>query len=108
MEGFITLFDNTPAEGNRPHYKGYFKIDGVDHEFALWPSKSGKKGFSGKYKPKEARVSPETQTQLDAIYEEKPIKANIVDDEIPFAYLIAGALSGAMLSMQYLGGILTV
>ncbi|CAB5212817.1 hypothetical protein UFOVP191_26 [uncultured Caudovirales phage] len=78
MEVFVTLFDSTPAEGNRPHYKGFLKIDGVEHEFALWPSKSGK-GFTGRAKLK----GDKPQAPI--------IKANDVeshlaalDDEIPF------------------------
>ncbi len=78
-EGYITLFDNTPAEGNRPHYKGYLKIDGVEHEFALWPAKDGKKGFSGKYKPREAREVPPAAKQ-----EIVKLQATVLDDEIPF------------------------
>ena len=83
-EGYITLFDNTPAEGNRPHYKGYLKIDGVEHEFALWPAKEGKRGFSGKYKPKEAReAQPEAKQEIV-----KPTSTHqlVFDDgsEIPF------------------------
>ena len=54
-EGYVNLFQNEHEGTNRPHYKGYIKIDGVDHEFALWPNKDGKKGYSGKYKPKQER-----------------------------------------------------
>lgn len=53
MEGYINLFLNEHEGTNRPHYKGYLKIDGVDHEFALWPAKDRKKGFTGKYKLKQ-------------------------------------------------------
>lgn len=65
-EGYINLFQNTDISGKKPHFKGYIKIDGVDHEFALWPAKDGKKGFSGKYKPKQ----------------EKPVSSS--GDKIPF------------------------
>ena len=51
-EGYINLFLNEHEGTNRPHYKLSFKIDGVDHEAALWPNREGKAGFSGKYKPK--------------------------------------------------------
>ena len=78
-EGYINLFEQEDFAGtNRPHYKGYLKIDGVDHEFALWPAKDGKKGFSGKYKPKQERPAPA---------EPKPqsVSAQQLDDEkIPF------------------------
>jgi hypothetical protein len=80
-EGFITLFDNTPAEGNRPHYKGFFKIEGVEHEFALWPSRDGKKGYSGKYKPKEAKQTPHNEAKANAYQPEQPVLGM---DEIPF------------------------
>lgn len=77
-EGYITLLPLIP-EGTKPFYRGFIKIDGVDHEFALWPAKDGKKGFVGKYKPKEDRpsspqkreVSPETQKDLDKLYGEE-------------------------------------
>ena len=66
--GYVTLFVNQP-DGNKPHFKGYIKIDGVDHEFALWPAKDGKKGFTGKYAPKQDKpvksappAPPEDQT----------------------------------------------
>lgn len=52
-EGYVNLFANEHEGTNRPHFKGYIKIEGVDHEFALWPNKDGKKGYSGKYKPKQ-------------------------------------------------------
>ena len=55
-EGYMSLFVQEDFAGtNRPHYKGYIKIDDVDHEFALWPAKEGKKGFTGKYKPKQIK-----------------------------------------------------
>lgn len=75
MEGYINLFEQEDYAGtNRPHYKGYLKIDDVDHEFALWPNKEGKKGFSGKYKPKQAKPI----TPVEAV-------ASVVDEEkIPF------------------------
>lgn len=65
-EGCVNLFENDHDNTNRPHFKGYLKIDGVDHEFALWPNKDGKKGFSGKYKPKQAKEVDSNVTQADA------------------------------------------
>lgn len=50
-EGKITLFQSEDTTGNKPHYNGYIDIDGVAHQFAVWPARSGN-GFSGKYKPK--------------------------------------------------------
>lgn len=65
-EGYVNLFENEWDGTNRPHFKGYLKIDGVDHEFALWPAKEGKKGYSGKFKPKEARPSEESANPAEA------------------------------------------
>lgn len=83
-EGYVNLFLNEHEGTNRPHYKGYFKIDGVDHEFALWPVKEGKKGFSGKYKPKQA--GPEqSNPEIDAAYAKVESAINQDDkQEIPF------------------------
>lgn len=69
-EGYINLFLNEHEGTNRPHYKGYIKIEGVEHEFALWPAKEGKKGFTGKYKPKQQSIAAE-QSHAD-------------DENIPF------------------------
>ena len=54
-EGFVNLFMCDDTSGNKPTFRGNLKIEGVYHEFALWPAKNGKKGFSGKYKPKTQR-----------------------------------------------------
>ena len=55
-EGYIDLFVNDNPEGNRPHMRGYIKLDGVKYEFACWPAKSGKPGvFSGKVQPERQR-----------------------------------------------------
>lgn len=66
MEGYINLFLNEHENTNRPHYKLLFKIDGVEHEAALWPNKEGKVGFSGKYKPKQPKEPVSDVTQADA------------------------------------------
>ncbi len=65
-EGYMSLFVQEDFAGtNRPHYKGYIKIDDVDHEFALWPAKEGKKGFTGKYKPKQPKpVNTEAENSI--------------------------------------------
>ena len=87
-EEYINLFPQDDYAGtNRPHYKGFLKIDGVDHEFALWPAKEGKKGFSGKYKPKQAKQQESSAT--GAIVEEAKkqfpgAKEVPLDDPIPF------------------------
>lgn len=73
-EFFINLFDNRPVEGKKPHFKALFKLNGVDYECALWPAKEGKKGFSGKAKPKQAR-----EPQKANGYQPQPL-----DDEIVF------------------------
>jgi hypothetical protein len=79
-EGYVNLFIQEDYAGtNRPHYKGFMKIDGVDHEFALWPNREGKKGFSGKYKPKQFVEPSEPAPQ--------PVEAApnaAADSEIPF------------------------
>lgn len=97
MEGYINLFDNNYSEGsNRPHFKGFLKIDGIEHEFALWPNREGKSGYSGKYKPKQPKepVSNVTQSDADKVWEQaqqalQPKKESVaintlLDDEIPF------------------------
>jgi hypothetical protein len=86
-EGYINLFVQDDYAGtNRPHYKGFLKIDGVEHEFALWPAREGKKGFSGKYKPKQAK--PVETEATGAIVEEAqkvfPGASVLPDDEIGF------------------------
>jgi hypothetical protein len=83
-EFFINLFDNRPAEGKRPHFTILCRIDGVEHECALWPAKDGKKGFSGKLKPKEARVSQHSEAKANAPAP-APVSAVLYDDQsIPF------------------------
>lgn len=63
MEGFIDLYESTDKTGNKPHYRGFLKINGEKHEFALWPAKEGRKGFSGKYKPHVEREKTEETAQ---------------------------------------------
>lgn len=75
-EGYVSLFANEDTGGNKPHFKGYIKIEGVEHEFALWPAKEGKKGFNGKYKPKTAKEARQEIKQMSQ------------SEEIPFAFLI--------------------
>lgn len=88
MEGYVNLFINDHEGTNKPHYKGYFKIDGVDHEFALWPAKEGKKGFSGKYKPKTPKEesSNTTQADVDKAWEmaEKSVRKTEFHQPAPF------------------------
>ena len=62
-EGYVNLFEQQDYAGtNRPHFKGFLKIDGVEHEFALWPAREGKKGYSGKYKPKQPKQQESVTT----------------------------------------------
>ncbi len=86
-EGYVNLFENDWAGTNRPHFKGYIKIDGVDHEFALWPQKDGKKGYTGKYKPKQQKETSATGAIVDEVKKQFP-GATEVDplegDKIPF------------------------
>lgn len=72
-EGKVVLFMNDDRENNRPHFKGFIEIDGVEHEFAVWPSRSGN-GYSGKYKPKAAKEAAKA--------EDKPVYSS--DPDIPF------------------------
>jgi hypothetical protein len=78
MEGYVNLFSNEHEGTNKPHFKGFIKIDGIEHEFALWPNKDGKKGFSGKYKPKQ--VYNHGLGYSDAA----PAAKEPGDDEVPF------------------------
>ena len=56
--GFIDLFVQDNPQVNRPHYKGYIKLNGEKLEFAAWPNKNGKPGvFAGKVKPAQDRQS---------------------------------------------------
>lgn len=76
MEGRIALFE-TDKEGKKPHFKGYITIAGEEHEFAVWPAKSGK-GYSGNYKLKQQR-------QVDAPPLPQDHQASpLDDDEIQF------------------------
>ncbi len=82
-EGYINLFLNEHEGTNKPHYKMLFKIDGVDHEAALWPAKEGKKGFSGKYKPKQDYKPAESvETIIDEA--KKVFPSSTDDSDIPF------------------------
>lgn len=69
-EFYINLFAQEDYAGtNRPHFRATLKIDGVDHECALWPNKDGKKGFSGKAKPKVPYVKPQESVETGALEE---------------------------------------
>lgn len=82
-DGSCFLFKNK-ADGNKPHMKGKAKIDGVEYEIALWPSKSGKEGsFSGKISiPKPKTQNQEVGSIRDA--GDPPPRGHDLDDEIPF------------------------
>lgn len=87
-EFYINLFEQEDYAGiNRPHFKALFKIDGVEHECAFWPNKDGKKGLSGKAKPKvpymKAQESAATGVIVDEVKKVFP-GATAIDDEIPF------------------------
>lgn len=80
-EFYINLFEQEDYAGtNRPHYKALFKIDGVDHECAFWPNKDGKKGFSGKVKPKQAKP---ISSLIDEVKKQFP-GADVTIEPIPF------------------------
>ena len=62
LSGFIDLFQAENPEGNRPHFKGFLKINGQKLEFACWPAKSGKPGvYSGKVTPERQQHQPSAQ-----------------------------------------------
>ena len=84
-EFYINLFEQEDYAGtNRPHYKALFKIDGVEHECAFWPNKDGKKGFSGKAKPKVPYGKPAAGNAI--VEEAKKVfpEAEVDSDLIPF------------------------
>lgn len=81
-EGYISIFQVTDTSNNRPHFKGFIKIDGVDHDFAVWPSRTGK-GYTGKYKPKQAQAKPETPPPTPEEIMQHAVK-EIDAGEIPF------------------------
>jgi hypothetical protein len=62
MNGKINLFQCSDTSDKKPHYKGFISIDGVDHEFAVWPASTGN-GWSGTYKPKQEYKKPEEPPQ---------------------------------------------
>lgn len=84
MEFFVNLFESDDKTGKRPHYKILCRIDGVEHECALWPAKEGKKGFTGKMKPKEARVTEHSEAKANAYQPEQVSSALDDDQSIPF------------------------
>lgn len=84
-EFYINLFEQEDyASTSRPHYKALFKIDGVEHECAFWPAKDGKKGFSGKAKPKVAYAKPQETVETGAIVEEVQKHFPGAEELIPF------------------------
>lgn len=55
-EFYINLFEQEDYAGTkRPHYKALFKIGDVEYECAFWPARDGKKGYSGKAKPRQPK-----------------------------------------------------
>jgi hypothetical protein len=90
-EGYLNLFINDYHKDgdNKPHYRALFKIDGVQHEAALWPAKDGKQGFSGKFKPQEEKThysnTPATQTIVEEAKKVFPGATEAgFDDPVPF------------------------
>lgn len=101
MDFYINLFKQEEVEGtNRPHYKAVFKHEEKEYEVAFWPNKEGKKGYSGKVKPKQvyahgvgyvedkegAAILSEAAKQFpDATVQvQQAAKSVVDDDEIPF------------------------
>ena len=85
-EFYINLFEQQDYAGtNRPHFKALFKIDGVEHECAFWPNKDGKKGLSGKAKPKVPYGNPQAAgTIVDEVKKQFPGATEVDSDAIPF------------------------
>ena len=81
--GFIDLFVNDNPEGNRPHFKGFVKINGEKLEFACWPAKSGKPGvYSGKVQPERAKAQASAPQHAAT---RRPAPNDDLDDQsIPF------------------------
>ena len=81
--GFIDLFQVDRPDGNKPHYKGFIKLNGEKLEFACWPAKSGKPGvYSGKVKPAQERG--ETASYASAGSSGAMPASPVLDDSIPF------------------------
>jgi hypothetical protein len=83
QEGQIFLFANEHSGTKKPHFKGSLMFNGVEAEFAVWPSKSGKEGsYSGKitapYKP--------SQDTHNGFNQQGDVSNTAVEniDEIPF------------------------
>jgi hypothetical protein len=59
-EGFMNLFPQEDTSGKKPHFRVLFKLTEngreVEHEAAFWPAKEGKKGFTGRFKPRQSRA----------------------------------------------------
>jgi hypothetical protein len=88
-EFYINLFEQEDYAGtNRPHFKARFKLDDIEYECPFWPNKDGKKGLSGKAKPKVPYVKPQETVATGAIIEEAqkqfPGAEVLPNDEIPF------------------------
>lgn len=72
MEGFIDIFECEDKSGKKPHFKGYIKINGENHEFAVWPSQKHR-GYSGKYKPKVERSPKDGDDQPKGDFSDRTI-----------------------------------
>jgi len=74
-DGQCFVFQTKP-EGNKPTVRGKAKIDGVEYEISLWPSKSGKAGsYSGKI---ALPFKPNNQQKA------APPNNDPIEDDIPF------------------------
>jgi hypothetical protein len=54
-EGPIVIIPMEDVSGKKPHFRGFLRINGEDHELSAWPALNGGKGFSGSFKPKGSR-----------------------------------------------------
>lgn len=66
LEGFIDLFECDDRSGNKPHFRGYVKINGEKAKFAVWPAKSGKAGvYSGKVQPEQPKLQQDAGVPVE-------------------------------------------
>lgn len=90
-EGQCFIFQVKP-EGNKPTVKGKAKIDGVEYEISLWPSKSGKQGsYSGKISLPYNKTQGETHKGMNRDGD-VPSGRDDMDDQIPFMRLMESEL----------------
>lgn len=72
-------------DGNKPTVKGKAKIDGVEYEISLWPSKSGKQGsYSGKISLPYSKPQQDTHKGMNSQGDVPSGRDDFEDTDIPF------------------------